>query len=260
MMSLRLIAVLLMVTCTPLVADDGRPARHEIPITGNRILIITEAVNGDRTVELVDGIPNPTWNPFDYIYCNESGFFCECAPDCQEFSNCCPNGMCSDSRQALAACANVVMNLPQCQTSHWPLGGICHNRFMRCLSHYLDSDCLPNNVQAGMNPIGLVGDPPTFPSDPPGPPQVIDRCTQYSHDQCLDQVCDQDPFCCDGRWDASCQNDYDDCTTVRGFCCAWICYQFDGEGDPWCCEVQFDSICQAGLDECYEEWNPHFED
>ena len=83
---------------------------------------------------------------------------------------------------------------------------------------------------------------------------------------CIDEVVENDSYCCEVAWDGICQEAYDECSDEDGEgsdeCEDALdpytgqknkdsdCVSYVQSMDPYCCEVEWDWICQYEYEEC----------
>lgn len=78
--------------------------------------------------------------------------------------------------------------------------------------------------------------------------------TDYTS-QCIDEVCDMDPYCCSVQWDGYCDWEGDSyCEPaprpMDGSCPDDDCVDQVCDNDSWCCEVEWDFACETAAMEC----------
>lgn len=79
----------------------------------------------------------------------------------------------------------------------------------------------------------------------------------HNFDSCVQQVIDNDPFCCQNTWDNACETDYISCLEEEYNCSADIphpitdnCVQQVLLDDPFCCENTWDFDCESNYEAC----------
>ncbi len=104
--------------------------------------------------------------------------------------------------------------------------------------------------------------------------EAIDPVTgePLEDEACIEEVIQNDSYCCEVEWDGICQEAYEDCSDTEGEGCVPSIDPYTGQYndddecvewvqsiDPYCCEVEWDWVCQYEYDDCTYGFAPQMD-